>query len=134
MIILSIFLLQTVDGRIHFDANMFWTAGLLYKHFDTTGIESWDAQLDEMRTQFTRPPPPIPQSTTLPPSYPMLLNYPQKPPQFVPIPTVFKHIRQQLQRLHSVPVNQTPVIRTHSLPCYPEYTKFVFCPDNEESR
>jgi hypothetical protein len=87
-----IFFQQTVDGRIHFDANMFWTAALLYKHFDTTGIESWDAQLDEIRTQFTRPPPPIPLSTNLQPTYPVVFNYPQIPP-FVPIPAVYKQIK-----------------------------------------
>ena len=38
-------LFQTYDGRIHFDANLFWTSALLYKHFNTTGIESWDAQV-----------------------------------------------------------------------------------------
>ena len=44
---------QTFDGRIHFDGNMFWTAGLLFKHFDTTGIEAWDSQLDEMKMAET---------------------------------------------------------------------------------
>ena len=38
----------TYDGRVHFDANMFWTVGLLYKHYGTCGVEDWDMELAEM--------------------------------------------------------------------------------------
>ena len=38
----------TPDGKIQFDANMFWTVGLLYKHYNTCGIESWDDEISFM--------------------------------------------------------------------------------------
>merc|ERR1719334_399860 len=41
-------LTDTADGRVHFDANMFWTVGLFFKHFGTSGIESWDTEMAEM--------------------------------------------------------------------------------------
>jgi len=39
---------DTPDSKVHFDANMFWTVGLLYKHYGTCGVEDWDIEMAEM--------------------------------------------------------------------------------------
>jgi len=39
---------DTPDSKVHFDANMFWTVGLLYKHYGTCGVEDWDIEIAEM--------------------------------------------------------------------------------------
>ena len=39
---------STPDGRVRFDANMFWTVGLLYKHYGTCGVQDWDIEMAEM--------------------------------------------------------------------------------------
>lgn len=44
---------ETPRNRVHFDANMFWTVGLLYKHFRTCGVESWDRELADLAREFS---------------------------------------------------------------------------------
>ena len=43
---------MTHDKRIGFDANNFWSVGLLFKHLGTCGVGKWDKQLQELQRTF----------------------------------------------------------------------------------
>jgi len=43
----------TPDDTVQFDANMFWTVGLLYKYYGTSGVEDWDIEIAEMVNTHT---------------------------------------------------------------------------------
>jgi len=40
---------RELDG---FDSSIFWSTGLLWKHFKTCGVEKWDLQLQELVTHY----------------------------------------------------------------------------------
>ncbi|XP_023349490.1 uncharacterized protein LOC111718193 isoform X3 [Eurytemora carolleeae] len=40
---------KDLDG---FDSSIFWSAGLLYKHFRTCGVEQWDIEFKELYTHY----------------------------------------------------------------------------------
>lgn len=101
---------STHDSKINFDANMFWTVGLLFKHFGTCGVEMWDREIadlarthDWIEQHKTRPPPitgpPPPPTPSLPPPPLMAL-----PPPILPSTTP------------AVPRQITPVQPAHIRP------------------
>ncbi len=75
---------ETEDGRVSFDANLFWTVALLFKHFGTCGVHSWDMEIADMARAFRMRGPPPPISPT--PSPPLMtFPIPSPAPQLRPL-------------------------------------------------
>jgi len=68
------------DQCVNFDANLFWTVALLFKHFRTCGIELWDWELDGMLRQAGGVAP----LTGVMPHPPALHSLPSSPPPLAP--------------------------------------------------
>lgn len=64
----------TFDGKINFDANMFWSVAVLYNHFKTSGIQLWDEEIEEIRKNCLEEVIPLTSSTPNLPIPKTLLN------------------------------------------------------------
>lgn len=89
---------DTPDSKVQFDANMFWTVGLLYKHYGTCGVEDWDIEMAEMANthvvaentsrlpQATVTSHPVVQTAPAPPPAPAVVASAAPPPPLMSLP------------------------------------------------